>query len=210
MQQPGIGLLKIALMTPEKQHGFTLYELLITIVVIGVILALGVPNLGDFTRNSRVTAAANDFHGSFLLARSEAARAKANVTICASDEPFGTAGCDGASFEDGWIIFVDINGDGARAGTDENVLRAHGPVDDRLNIVTDGGIHFSYAPNGLGRPIPGTASLLRAMICDERGNEDAAGGRSAARLVVVTPVGRSTVVRDVGQITASAGGVACP
>lgn len=194
----------------QQQHGFTLYELLITIVVIGVILALGVPNLGDFTRNSRVTATANDFHGSFLLARSEAARAKTNVTICASDDPFNAAACDGASFEDGWVVFVDINGDGARAGTDENVLRAHGPVDDRVNMITDGGTHFSYAPNGLGRTIPSTTSLSRAAICDERGNIDAAGGRSAARLVLVTPVGRSTVVRDVDQINLSAGGVACP
>lgn len=192
-------------MTAKKQHGFTLYELLITLLVIAVILALGVPNLGDFTRNSRVSTTANDLHGSFLLARSEAARAKANVTICASADPFGAAACDGASFEDGWVIFVDINGDGERAGTDENVLRAHEPVSDRVDLITNAGAtHFSYAPNGLGRTIAGKTSLSTAAICDERGNVTAAGGRSAARLVVVTPVGRSTVVRDVDQIGAGA------
>lgn len=189
-------------MTPRKQHGFTLYELLITLLVIAVILAIGVPNLGDFTRNSRVTATANDLHGSFLLARSEAARAKANVTICSSSDPFGAAACDGASFEDGWIIFVDFDGDGDRdTAADENVLRAHGPVSDRVDVITNpGATHFSYAANGLGDTPPGKTALSTAAICDERGNVTAAGGRSAARLVVVTPVGRSTVVRDVDQI----------
>ena len=188
-------------MTVKKQHGFTLYELLVTLLVIGVVLALGVPNLGEFTRNSRVTATANDLHGSFLLARSEAARAKTNITICASRAPFGAAACDGASFADGWIIFVDENGDGERAGLNENVLRAHEGADERVDIITnEGATHFSYAPNGLGRPIAGKTSILTAAICDERGNQDAAGGRSSARLVVVTPVGRSTVVRDVARI----------
>jgi type IV fimbrial biogenesis protein FimT len=94
------------------------------LLVVGIVLTIGVPNLSNFTRNSRITGTANDLHSSFMVARSEAARAKTSVTICASSDPFGAANCDeGASFNDGWIIFVDINGDIIRAGTNENVFQ---------------------------------------------------------------------------------------
>ena len=199
----------IAPMNVQKQRGFTLYELLITLLVIGVVLTLGVPNLSDFTRNSRITATANDLHSSFLLARSEAARAKTNITICASASPASAAAaCDGASFNDGWIIFVDLNGDIDRAGTGENVLRSHGPVDDTLAITTgNGATYFSFAANGLGRGNVDGPSFSTAMICDERGHQISAGGTSAARRLVVTPIGRSTVIRDYALIDAAGG---CP
>jgi type IV fimbrial biogenesis protein FimT len=193
-------------MNRQKQHGFTLYELLITLLVVGIVLTLGIPNLSDFTRNSRITGTANDLHSSFMVARSEAARAKTSVTICASSDPFGAADCDGASFNDGWIIFVDIDGDIVRAGTNENVLRAHPKVDDNIDIVTNNGAtYFSFAANGLGRGNVDGPAFEKATICDERNNIVTAGGSSAARLLVVTPVGRSTVVRDKAAID-NAGG----
>jgi type IV fimbrial biogenesis protein FimT len=199
----------IARMTSKYQSGFTLYELLITMLVIGVILTLGIPSFSDFTQNSRIASTANDLHSSFHLARSEAARAKAPVTICASADPMGAALCDGASFDGGWIIFVDLNGDIQRAGAGENVLRAHPPVDTAINVTTNAGAdYFGFAATGLGRgDVGGQPSVSTATICDGRGNIVAAGGNSAARFLVVTPIGRATVLRDVGQI-AGAGG--CP
>lgn len=191
----------------RAQYGFTLYELLITLLLIGVVLAIGVPNLGDLTRNSRVTGTVNDLHGSIMLARSEAARAKENVTLCASADPAGAALCDGDSFDDGWIVFVDLNGDLERAGTGENVLKVFPPVSNALDILPiNGATYFSFGPNGLGRgDVGGRPALRIAYICDERGNRLAAGGLSAARALVVTPTGRSTVVRDTAQIDALAG-----
>ncbi len=198
-------------MKSNQECGFTLYEVLITLLVIGVVLALGVPNLSDFTRNSRVTGTANDLHGSFMLGRSEAARSKENITICASQSPMSAAAaCDGASLNDGWIIFVDLNGDIVRdAGANENVLKAFPPVDDTLDIIPDNGAtYFSFAPTGLGRGDVAGPSFRTAMICDERGNIVAAGGNSAARRIVVTPIGRSTVIRDKDLIDDS--GADCP
>ncbi|MEX2497215.1 MAG: GspH/FimT family pseudopilin [Woeseia sp.] len=194
-------------MNLQKQHGFTLYELLITLLVIGVVLALGVPNLSDFSRNSRITGTTNDLHSSFMVARSEAARAKAIITICASANPASAAAdCDGASFDEGWIIFVDLDGDIARAGAGENVLRVHGPVDDNVDISTgNNATYFSFAANGLGRGDVNGPSFSTATICDERGHQIVGGGNSAARRLVVTPIGRSTVISDYALIDAAGG-----
>jgi type IV fimbrial biogenesis protein FimT len=183
-------------MNKGGQGGFTLYELLITLVVIAVILTLGVPNLGSFTRNNRVTALANDLHGSFYLARSEAARAKSSVTICAS-----AAGVDcdgGADFADGWIVFLDRDNIGTRDAANEPVLKAFASAHDTIHINANA-TSFTFAPTGLGA----SGAPLIAMICDERGNTVAPGGLSAARRIVVSPIGRSTIVKSIESINAS-------
>lgn len=191
-------------MKKHGQNGFTLYELLITVLIVGIVLTVGIPNLSGFTQNSRITGTTNDLHGSFLLARSEAARAKQNITLCASADPMGAALCDGATFDEGWIIFVDVDGDIERAGADENVLKAFPPVDDAIDINTDGATYFSFAPTGLGRGnVNGVDAFVTAMVCDDRGNVVAPGGNSAARRLVVTPIGRSTVIRSQETIAAS-------
>ena len=197
-------------MTSQSQRGFTLYELLITVLVLGVVLTLGIPNFRAFTANSRITSTANDLHSSFQLARSEAARSKSNVTICSSNNSMAAgASCTGGTFDDGWIIFMDLNGDVQRAGAGETVIRRHPAIPDAIDITTNGGAtYFSFAPTGLGRGDVGVGpSLVTAVMCDGRGNITAAGGNSAARVLVVTPIGRGTVLRDVAQITAQGG---CP
>ena len=69
----------------QKTVGFFAgYELLITIFMIGIVLTIGVPGFSKFTQNGRITSTANELHSSFHLGRSEAARSKSNVTICAS------------------------------------------------------------------------------------------------------------------------------
>lgn len=199
----------IARMKNRNQNGFTLYELLMTILVIGVVLAIGVPNFSEFTQNSRMTSTANDLHSSFLVARSEAARAKSNITICASANSMaGAAAACGGVFDQGWIIFVDTDGDIVRDGG-ESVLRAHPAVPNGLNIFPDNGAtYFSFAATGLGRgDVGGNPSFVTATICDDRGTEIAAGGSSAARRLVVTPIGRATVIRDKAIIDLAGG---CP
>lgn len=187
-----------------RQHGFTVYELLITLVMIGIILSVGIPNLSSFTRNSRISGTSNDLHSSFQLARSEAARAKENITICASANSMDAGANCGGTFNDGWIIFRDLNGDIDRAGANENVIRAHPAVPTTLTVTPgNGATYFSFAPSGLGRgDVGGDPAFVSATICDERGNADGPGGGSTARALVVTPIGRAIVLRTKAQVTA--------
>ncbi len=55
----------IAPMNEAKQTGVTIYELPITIILIGIFLSVGVPSMSSFMHNSRITGAANDVHPSF-------------------------------------------------------------------------------------------------------------------------------------------------
>jgi len=201
-------------MDKRSQHGFTLYELMITIAIVGIVLMFGLPNLAAFRQNGRMTATANDLHAAFHLARSESARARTNITICASADPMGAGSdCDG-TWDQGYIVFVDPDGDRARFGANETVLRAHPPIQSGVNLrVANNATYFMYASTGLGRlDTANNPAVSQVVMCDDRGNIKAAGGNSASRLFVATPLGRATILRDMGMIgnALTAMGQACP
>jgi hypothetical protein len=67
--------------------------------------------------------------------------------------------------------------------------------------VANDATYFSYSSTGLGRPnVGGNTAVSQIVMCDERGNVKAAGGSSAGRLFVATPLGRATIFRDEGLI----------
>ncbi len=187
---------------------------MITLLIVGVVITLGVPNMAAFTQNSRMTSTANDLHATFHLARSEAARAKTNITICASANSMTeTANC-GGTWDQGYIVFVDDDGDLNRAGATETILRAHPAVAKGVTLTVAGDAsYFSYAATGLGRgDIGGNSAMTQVVMCDKRGNVKAAGGNSAARLFVATPLGRATILRDMDLIGSALAnmGKSCP
>ena len=189
-------------MENRTQAGFTLYELLITVLIVGVILTVAIPNMQDFTRNSRMTSTANDLHAAFHLARSESSRAKTNITVCASANSMTAAANCGGTWDQGYIVFVDTDGDLNRAGPTETVLRAHGAIADGVMLaVANDATFFSFASTGLGRTIVGNPSVSQIVMCDDRGNITAAGGASASRLVMITPLGRGTIYREKSLVT---------
>lgn len=192
-------------MKTTRIKGFTLYELLITVLIVGVILAVGVPNLREYRQNGRMTAAANDMLSSFLMARTEASRTKSTITICASDERVTGAvtiedvNC-GTDWEFGYIVFVDSNPDISRGST-ESLLGGEAAAPEGVSfVVADDATYFSFAPTGLGRTIGTKTPVSQIIMCDDRGNVTAAGGNSAARLFTATPLGRATILRDKEQI----------
>lgn len=189
--------------------GFTLYELLITVMIVGVVLALGVPNLTEFRQNARMTGTANDLHSSFHRARSEAARAKDNITICGSSNSMTATPTCGGKFTDGWIIFEDRGVPNRTVDAGEPVLGQFSGAEQGVTINTaTANDYFTFAPTGLGFGTVGASAPVSTMtICDKRGNITAAGGKSAARVLIVTPLGRATVLREKTQVTAQGG---CP
>lgn len=195
-------------MKNTTQTGFTLYELLTTMLIVGVVLALGVPNMQSFRQNSRMTTVANDLHSSFHLARSEASRAKIPITICASADSMAAIPTCGGELEAGWVVFEDRNGDIVIDGG-EPILRRFPVVAGNININTTGpDDYFSFASTGLGRGnVNGTPPLATMVFCDDRGNIPGGSGRSTARVLIVTPLGRATVLSDIAQINSQGG---CP
>ena len=75
--------------------GFTIIELMLTMVVLGVMLAIGMPSLNNLIVSQRVKTAASDLHVALTLARSEAIKRNATVQV----EPVDTA-----NWSRGWSV----------------------------------------------------------------------------------------------------------
>ncbi|MCP3661179.1 MAG: prepilin-type N-terminal cleavage/methylation domain-containing protein, partial [Gammaproteobacteria bacterium] len=65
----------------QRVKGFTLVELMITILILAILLGFAVPSFQAMMRNNAVVAASNQLLGALLLARSEAVKREAPVTV---------------------------------------------------------------------------------------------------------------------------------
>ena len=111
-----------------RARGFTLFELLITMIVAAVLLAIVVPGLSSFVNSSRLRATQSEFVSALTLARSEATRRGGEVVVSA----LGNA--DGSEFLGGWRVFSDTDGDGD-LDDGEPVIREYAPLSGQLRFT---------------------------------------------------------------------------
>jgi type IV fimbrial biogenesis protein FimT len=83
-----------------KPRGFTLIELMVVVALAAILAAIAAPSFKSFVSGQRVKTAASDFAMAAILARSEAIKRNADVTITAV-----TPG-DATGWEDGWTVAV--------------------------------------------------------------------------------------------------------
>jgi type IV fimbrial biogenesis protein FimT len=179
------------------QTGFTLLELMLVVTIAGLLLGFGVPAMGNFFRNARITGAANDVMGALHFARSEAIKRRVPVTLCTSIDPLNNNPvCAASAFLTGWIAFVDPNQNGQRdAG--EAVLLQREPMPGAITARSSANpFRVTYLMNGFALN-PNAAQLV---LCDERGNTPTGGELSSARGIRIAVTGRAGVTRDMGEI----------
>lgn len=88
----------------RRLAGFSLVELLIAIALIGILLALGLPQFNTYVVNSRIRAAAQSFNSGLQLARAEAVRRNANVDFVLTDAIPPALGAAALATGRGWVV----------------------------------------------------------------------------------------------------------
>jgi type IV fimbrial biogenesis protein FimT len=84
-------------------RGFTLVELMVTIAVLAVLMALALPSFTPLMERWRVRSASEDLQATLYFARSEAIKRGGGVTVVAGD---GGASCAATGWSCGWRVFA--------------------------------------------------------------------------------------------------------
>lgn len=198
----------------KSQHGFSLIESMLVLAVIGTLAAWGIPALGGWVANARMTTAGNDLLTAVLAGHAESVKRRGLVTMCRSaDAEVDPPVCDtdaSNSWATGWVVFSDDDGDGVvDSGTDEVVVR-HAKLRGSLLVITDAEVAdaIQFTSAGTMTDLAGVSVNAHLLVCDDRGNEDLGGNRSAARAILLTRNGRARLFKELDYISTL--GVACP
>lgn len=152
----GCRMIRFRGFAPLSQRGFSLIEMMVTIVVLAIVMAIAFPSFTALINSSRLSSAANELSASLQLARSEAVRNNASVTLCRSND--GTSCANGGT----WARVIVLRG--------TEVLRVS-EIGPQLQVsvsqaISSAGARIVFRPDGLARDSTGTRLLAGAVsIC---------------------------------------------
>ena len=161
----------------RQAGGYTLLELMVTVVVAAVVLTVGIPSMATTIAKSRQTAEINALFHAFYLARKESIRRRGLVSLCPSRD---AARCDpGTDWSSGWLVFANLDRDEpARRDPGEPLILAHS-AGKNLEVTAN---RRGFTSRGIRR----RATNGTLVVCD-------AADRIPAKALVVSYTGRPRV-----------------
>jgi type IV fimbrial biogenesis protein FimT len=158
-----------------RHAGFTLVELMVTVTVSVILIAIAAPSFGTLLLKRSVQVAADNLVSDLRFARSEAIKLSRTVSVCSATT--STSCSAGASWKDGWIVFVDADGDGTLDAGDQ-ILRVQEALSSIASLASaspgSDRSFFVYQPTGMARgatqtfiitPTGGDATSLNRVVC---------------------------------------------
>lgn len=169
---------------PSGAYGLTLIELLITLLVLAIVLAMGWPALSPLMERQSVEAAAELFAGDIRFARTEAMKRGQAVSICIRSDAVvngvNTAVCAAEpgdnGFATGWLVFADVGADGFMdTASGDTLLRDQQAVSRLVNSMLAGTAkRVAYTVHSTGimlgaadriTILPGSGAAQQRLLC---------------------------------------------
>ncbi|MBU2863877.1 GspH/FimT family pseudopilin [Reinekea forsetii] len=180
----------------KRQHGFTLVELLVTLIIIAIVAMFGAPSFRNVMVNSQIDSNLNSVRSSLIYARSEAVSKSRFITVCMSADGQTCVNAGAADWGSaGWIVWHDRDNDGVfednanadlcELDLDDCILRVFGPLEGDSTMVEANGLYrVVFSPQGqLNIPAAGgVAFSMQISNCGEGQERD----------ITISQVGRTT------------------
>lgn len=167
----------------SKNQGFTITELVIVLLIVGLGLSLAIPSFTTLMQRNRAISTANELVSALFMARSEAIKRATPVTLCvAQDEDLNSCGVGG--WDTGWLVFVDSDNNASFNGDDERIM-VHTALKGELNIATTPANISSFTYNTLGLSNqPDVTFTITPQGCS---------GPHGGREIIISSTGRPTI-----------------
>ncbi|MGH8540186.1 MAG: GspH/FimT family pseudopilin [Stenotrophobium sp.] len=128
----------------KSSAGFSLIELIVTTTLVGILAALATPSFINTLRNNRLAAYTNEFTTALTLARTESVKRNVIVGVCrsasaTSKKPSCDSGSGNGGWENGWLVFADLNGSKSFDDGDA-ILYRRGALTGGVTVIANGNI----------------------------------------------------------------------
>ena len=174
----------------KRQGGFTVVELMITLSIVGILVAAAAPGYQDWVATTRLNSHTTEFVTALHFARSEAVKRNVAVSVCKSTT--GTGCVTTNTWAQGWIVFVDVDASGTLDSAD-TVLRVHEKLTGGTTLVGQTAVAsvITFRSNG---------TAAQGGVIDMCSYRQTVAGRD---IVIAAGTGRPISVRETGTVTCS-------
>lgn len=152
---------------------------MITLAVAAIIASMALPAFSQFVQNNRRVGTVNDLLASLYTARGASITRNRRVTICRSDGQHDGCLTGEGDWTNGWIVFVDLDGDATIDAGEEILAFADAPRGNLRVRSFDFDSALTYTSSGR---LAGNASG-RILVCD-------VGAATAGRAIAISTTGR--------------------
>ncbi|WP_053845538.1 GspH/FimT family pseudopilin [Paracidovorax avenae] len=166
-------------------RGFTLIELMVTIALVAIMLAIAAPSFVSFKRNSELTSIANNFLAALNAARTEAMKRNMFAMVMPANND--------NDWSQGWTVFVDANDNGVFDSGDIVVMQQEAPP-PYITLTGNGSTaatrsYVRYDGSGFSRPMGSNPASTTLTIA----RSDASSDPRQIRRVKIAITGRPKV-----------------
>lgn len=160
------------LIRSESQSGFTLIELVITLAIVGILLALAMPGFSAWMQNVQIRNTAESFVNGLQIAKSQAVRSNSNVQFIVTDSnPVAASVTSVVAAANGgnWLV-RELQTDAAGVIV-MNFIQGRPRAEGSANATVASGLAcFEFTPLGRLNLTPNAPCAAPAGLADANGN----------------------------------------
>lgn len=174
-----------------KQCGASLVELIIGLVIVGILLAMGVPAFGSWIQNTKIRTTAEAIQNGLQLARAESVHRNDLIRFQLMDSVTNT--CAFSTSSSNWLVSMD-DPSGACASTPSDtvaprIIQLRSAAEGSTNVVVAAG-QSAVVFNGLGQVTPVPAGAISINLTNPTGGACAPTGPMRCMRVEVSTGGQ--------------------